>query len=338
MRQIAVRRSFSTAIIMRFEPYRTSMPLDPRARRFLDTLAAMNPPSALALSVEERRAGLAQLLSFSGTPEEVAAVAEFELPGPAGALAVRAYTPSGAHIGERLPGMVYFHGGGLVAGNLDTHDPVCRALSNASGCRVLSIDYRLAPEHRFPAAVEDGCAAAVWIAAHAEKLFVDPQRLGLSGDSAGATLAAVVCHRITAAGQGSVAFQFLLCPITDFAAESDSRRSLARGYLVDRDTLEHDLKYYLAGDTDRSDPRVSPLRAADVSRLPPTVVHTAEFDPLQDEGQAYAQRLQKAGVRTLYRCHPGMIHLFYGMRGLMPYAGVAFAEMGADIRSLLKSP
>jgi acetyl esterase len=311
------------------------MPLDPRARRFLETLAAMNPPSALSLSVEERRAALAHLLSFGGEPEPVAAVDEFELPGPQGRLAVRVYLPAGTHREERLPGMVYFHGGGLVAGSLDTHDPICRSLSNASACRVLSVDYRLAPEHRFPAAVADGCAATEWIAAHADELRLDRERLGVAGDSAGATLAAVVCHALTAARQVPLAFQFLLCPIMDFAAETESRRSFAAGYLVDRDTLEHDLKHYLAAGSDRGDPRVSPLRATDVSQLPPTAVHTAEFDPLRDEGQAYAERLQHTGVRTLYRCHPGMIHLFYGLRGLITYAGVAFAQMGADIRSLL---
>jgi len=311
------------------------MPLDPRARRFLDTLAAMNPPSALALAVEERRAGLAHLLSFAGVPQAVAAVDQFEMPGPAGSLAIRAYTPSGADAGERLPGMVYFHGGGLVAGTLDTHDPICRALSNASHCRVLSVDYRLAPEHPFPAAVADGCAAAEWIAGHAQELCVDPRRIGVAGDSAGATLAAVVCHERTVAAGSELAFQFLLCPITDFAAESDSRRSLGEGYLIDRDTLEHDLKHYLLPGTDRADPRISPLRAVEVGRLPPTVVHTAEFDPLRDEGQVYADRLRQSGVRALYRCHPGMIHLFYGLGGLIPYAGVAFAQMGADIRSLL---
>jgi acetyl esterase len=311
------------------------MPLDPRARRFLETLAAMNPPSALSLSVAERRAALAHLLSFGGEPEPVAAVDEFELPGPQGRLAVRVYLPAGTRLGERLPGMVYFHGGGLVAGSLDTHDPICRSLSNASACRVLSVDYRLAPEHRFPAAVADGCAATEWIAAHADELRLDRERLGVAGDSAGATLAAVVCHALTAARQVPLAFQFLLCPIMDFAAETESRRSFAAGYLVDRDTLEHDLKHYLAAGSDRGDPRVSPLRATDVSQLPPTAVHTAEFDPLRDEGQAYAERLQHTGVRTLYRCHPGMIHLFYGLRGLITYAGVAFAQMGADIRSLL---
>jgi acetyl esterase/lipase len=200
---------------------------------------------------------------------------------------------------------------------------------------VLSVEYRLAPEHRFPAAVADGCAAAEWIAAHADELHVEPNRLGVSGDSAGATLAAVVCHTITTTGRMPLAFQFLLCPIMDYAAESESRRNLAQGYLIDRDTLDHDLRHYLAPGADPGDPRISPLRFADVSHVPPTVVHSAEFDPLRDEAQAYAGRLQQAGVRTLYRCHPGMIHLFYGMRGLVPYAGVAFAQMGADIRSLL---
>jgi acetyl esterase/lipase len=311
------------------------VPVDPQARRFLDTLAALNPPRTLTLSVAQRREGLAHLLGFFGAPDEVGEVDQFELPGPDGAVTVRAYTPLSARIGEHLPGMLFFHGGGLVAGTLDTHDPVCRSLSNASGCRVLSVDYRLAPEHRFPAAVADGCAAAEWIVAHAEELCIDRERLGVSGDSAGATLAAVVCHTITAAGRVPLAFQFLLCPIMDFAAESDSRQRLAEGYLIDRDTLEHDLEHYLPPGADRADPRISPLRVADVQHLPPTAVHTAEFDPLRDEGLAYAERLRQAGVPSLYRCHPGMIHLFYGMRGLITYAGVAFAQMGADIRSLL---
>src|SRR5262249_33821370 len=157
----------------------------------------------------------------------------------------------------------------------------------------------------------------------------------VSGDSAGATLAAVVGQTIAASGTMPLAFQFLVCPIMDFAAESESRRSLARGYLVDRDTLEHDLKHYLPEGIGRADARLSPLRPECATRLPPTVIHTAEFDPLRDEGRAYAERLQQAGVRTLYRCHPGMIHLFYGLRGLITYASAAFAEMGADIRSLL---
>ena len=313
------------------------MPLDPRAKRFLDTLAAMNPPSALSLTAVERRNALAQLLSFSGARATVGAVRELNLPGADGLLNARSYTPHDAAEGDILPGLVYFHGGGLVAGSLDTHDPICRSLANASGCRIVSVDYRLAPEHPFPAAVADGCAAVGWVHAHAARLGIDAARLGLCGDSAGATLAAVVCQLVTAARGAAVAFQFLLCPITDFAAESASRRTLAQGYLVDRDTLEHDLKHYLSAHADRADPRISPLRAPDVRGLPPTAIHTAEFDPLRDEGEAYAERLKNAGVETIYRCHPGMIHLFYGLGGLITYAGAAFGLMGADIRSLLAS-
>jgi acetyl esterase len=311
------------------------MSLDARAKRFLDTLAALNPPSALSLTAAERREALKHLLSFSGRSEAVGAVEDRTLPGPAGSLALRIYTPASRHSSEALPGLIYFHGGGLVAGSLETHDSICRCLANASECRVLSVDYRLGPESRFPAALEDGCAATQWIARHARELRLDPARLGICGDSAGATLAAVVCQMQADSGGASLAFQFLLCPIMDFIAESASRRELAHGYLVDRETLEHDLRHYLGPDADAADPRISPLRAPDLRRLPPTIVHTAEFDPLRDEGRAYAERLEAAGVRTLYRCHPGMIHLFYGMRGLIPYAGTAYAQMGADIRSVL---
>jgi acetyl esterase len=313
------------------------MPLDARAKRFLDTLAALNPPSALSLSAAERRQALKHLLSFSGQSEGVASIADGVLPGPAGPIAFRRYDPIGSHQRAALPGLIYFHGGGLVAGSIETHDAIARALTNSSGCRVFSIDYRLGPEHRFPAAVEDGYAAAAWMAANCHHLGVDPEQLGISGDSAGATLAAVVCQAAARTRAPRVAFQFLLCPIMDFSKESDSRRELAQGYLVDRDTLEHDLKHYLAPGDDPADPRISPLCAGDLRGLPPTLIHTAEYDPLRDEGRAYAEHLQAAGVRTLYRCHPGMIHLFYGMRGLIPYAGAAFVGMGEDIRSLLEA-
>jgi acetyl esterase len=311
------------------------MPLDARAKRFLDTLAAMQPAGALSLTVSQRRAGLANLLSFCGQPPQIGTVADLSLAGPEGPLTVRAYSPCGQAAPGLLPGLVFFHGGGLVAGTLDTHDPICRSLSHATGCRVLSVDYRLAPEHRFPAALLDGCAAVSWVAAHAPELGIDPQRLGIGGDSAGATLAAVVCQELHSAGRLRLAFQFLLCPITDFASESASRRSFASGYLVDRETLEDDLRHYLPEGTDRADPRISPLYAPDLHGLPPALVHTAEYDPLRDEGQAYARRLTDAGVRTIYRCHPGMIHLFYGMAGVISHAGAAYGLMGADMRALL---
>ncbi len=314
------------------------MPLDPRAKRFLDTLAASGAASTLALTVEQRRRSLAQLLSFAGPLPTVGGVEERTFPRPAGSLRVRIYAPAGVGAHEVLPGLVYFHGGGLVAGSLETHDGICRALAAASRCRLLSVDYRLAPEHSFPAAIDDGLAATWWVATHAAELGLDPDRLGVCGDSAGATLAAVVCQSAAALGQPRLACQFLLCPIMDYAAESDSRRSLAQGYLIDRATLEHDLRHYLGPEADRADPRVSPLRAPGVMNLPPTVIHTAEFDPLRDEGAAYAERLRAAGVKITYRCHTGMIHLFYGLGALIPYAGAAFGLMGADVRSLMAKP
>ena len=310
------------------------MPLDPRAKRFLDRLAALSPPSALSLTVSERRDGLRQLLSFCGPQEEVGNVETRSVPGPGGGLELRIYRPAGL-AAEPLPALIYFHGGGLVAGSLDTHDPICRSLSNASGCMLFSVDYRLAPEHPFPAAVADGRQATAWIAAHTLELGIDAARIGICGDSAGATLAAVVCQAVAAHGETHLALQFLLCPILDFCATTDSRRDFAAGYLVDQATLEHDLRHYLGPDASPTDPRVSPLRSPDVSYLPPTCIHTAEFDPLRDEGAAYADRLREAGVKTTYRCHSGMIHLFYGMGALIPYAATAYGLMGADIRSML---
>ena len=309
------------------------MPLDPRVRRFLDKLAASGASGALALSVEERRRSLEQLLAFGGPPKVVGPVCE--IAGPGAPVPLRVYMPAGAQEKQPLSALVYFHGGGLVGGSLDTHDGICRALTEACGCRLLSVAYRLAPEHPFPAAIEDGLAATAWVSANAAELGVDPDRLGICGDSAGATLAAVVCQSLAAEGRVRLACQVLLCPITDYAAESESRRSLARGYLVDRETLEHDLKYYLPEGVERADPRVSPLRSGSLRGLPPSCIHTAEYDPLRDEGAAYAERLREAGVPTTYRCHPGMIHLFYGLGAIIPYADAAFGLLGTDVRSLL---
>lgn len=311
------------------------MPLDARVRGFLDKLAASGAASTSVLTVEERRRSLAELLRFGAPAKPVGSVHEETFPGPASALRIRIYTPSGFRAREALPGLLYFHGGGLVAGSLDTHDGICRALTQASGCRLVSVDYRLAPEHPFPAAIEDGLAAATWVTARAEELGLYPDRIGVCGDSAGATLAAVTCQSCTAAGRPRLACQVLICPIMDYAAESESRRSLAQGYLVDRATLEHDLRYYLPAGADRTDPRVSPLRATQLRGLPPACVHTAECDPLRDEGAAYAERLREAGVPNTYYCHPGMIHLFYGLGAVIPYADTALQLIGADVRSLL---
>lgn len=311
------------------------MPLDPYTKRFLDRLAALNPPSALSLSVAERREALRNLLSLAAGDAPEAAVEDRTIPGAAGALPVRLYTPSRSQSEDRAAGLVYFHGGGLVAGTLDDYDTIAGELAHASGCRVISVGYRLAPEAPFPAAIEDACAATAWIAAHTEDFGLDPERICVGGDSAGATLAAVVCQEAAVNGM-PLALQVLLCPILDHAGTTASRQTFATGYLVDSATLEHDLQHYLGAEGDVGDPRVSPSRVAQLRGLPPTIVHTAEFDPLRDEGRDHAERLKQAGVTTLYRCHLGMIHLFYGLGGVIPYAAAAYREIGADIRSLLK--
>ena len=310
------------------------MPLDPQVKRFLDRLAASTPRNAGTLTVAERRRSIERLAALGGEPEPVARIEKRSLPGPAGSLRIWVYTPAGASMGL-LPGLVYFHGGGFVAGSLETHDGICRSLANASGCRLVSVDYRLGPEARFPAAVEDACAATRWVADHAAQLGIDARRLGVCGDSAGATLAAVVAQSLGANGQPRLALQFLLCPILDYRAETPSWQGFGSGHFLDRETLAHDLAHYLGEHADPGDPRISPLRTARLAGLPPACIHTAECDPLRDEGADYAGRLEKAGVTASYRCHSGMIHLFYALGAVIPYAAEAYRHMGTDIRALL---
>jgi acetyl esterase/lipase len=308
------------------------MPLDPRVERFLGALAAGRPPNAQDTSVEERRSGLAALMKLAGPAPAVEHIEDRSVPGPAGSLAVRIYTPSVKNAGV-LPGLVYFHGGGLVAGTVETHDSIARALANSGACRVVSVEYRLAPEHPFPAALDDALAAVTHLGAHAAEFGIDATRLGICGDSAGATLAAATCHEVARLGAPRLALQLLICPILDYSRSTASRRDLASGYLVDQATLDHDLLHYVPPGTDPANPRISPLRFLDVSGLPRTVIHTAEFDPLRDEGRDYFERLARADSEVSYTCHPGMIHLFYGLGAVIPYARTAFEQIGGEIRA-----
>ncbi len=313
------------------------MPLDAHVRGFLDMLAAsgrqkrkmwqLAPPEARQMAL-----ALAQMVDAKDVP--IGKTENGTLPGPAGPLPFRVYTPV-APVAGPLAGIVYFHGGGWVFGNLDTHEGVCRMLANESGCRVVSVDYRLAPEHKFPAAIEDAYAATRWVAAHASALGIDPNRIAVGGDSAGGNLAIVVCERAKAVGGPRLALQVLLCPSADMAATTRSRRDFAEGYFLETPLMRWALAHYLPPYADLRDPRLSPLRAADLSGLPPAHIHTAAFDPLCDDGKAYADALELAGVKVRYTCHDGMIHNFYAMADAIPYAYTAMKTAGAAIKAAL---
>jgi acetyl esterase len=303
------------------------------ARLFLDMVAASGQPKLWELSPPEARKKVIELARIVECEEAVGKIEDRTLPGPAGPLPYRVYSPVAAN-DEPSGGVVFFHGGAWVLGDLDTHDCLCRILTNESGCRFISVDYRLAPEHPFPAAVEDACAATAWIAAHAAELAVDPDCLAIAGDSAGGTLAAVVCQRARVSGI-KIALQVLLCPVTDIAADNQSRREFAEGYFLEGPLMSWAGNHYLPSGVDINDPRLSPLRAPDLSQLPPALIHTAGFDLLRDEGKAYADALERAGVKVRHVCHEHMIHHFYAMAGAIPYARTALKAVGADIKAAL---
>ncbi|HEY6578744.1 MAG TPA: alpha/beta hydrolase [Rhizomicrobium sp.] len=306
------------------------MAMDRFARRFLDLAGAGARARTGEPTLAEMRAGLAGLAIFAGAQTAEAAVREERLPGSAVPIPIRIYSPSRLSR-EVLPGLVYFHGGGWLSGGLDSHDSICRALAVAGDCRVLAVDYRLAPEHRFPAAIED-CLAAVEAVMDRPALFgLDPARIGVAGDSAGGNLAVVVCQLARARGL-PLALQALLCPVMDALGRTRSRQVLASGHFLEERTMVRYWEHYRIAGLDPDDPRVSPSQARDFRNLPPALIHTAEYDPLCDEGALYAEALARAGVAVRHCRHPGMIHHFYGLGGAIPYASAALAAIGAEIR------
>jgi acetyl esterase/lipase len=310
------------------------MPLDRHAKRLLDMISAGRSENPVEPTAESLRRSMSRLAEVADARQvHVGGVEERTAPGPAGPIGLRVYTPAGADPGA-IPCIVYFHGGTGVFCGISTHDGLCRLLANASGCRVFSVEYRLAPEHPFPAALDDAIAATTWIAENAAEFGIDATRLVVAGDSAGGTMAAVVCQLAAETGTLQFALQLLLCPVTDLADESESRRTFAQGYFIERGTLAWAKKAY-CGDADYFDPRVSPLRAPSLAGLPPAHIHTAEFDPMRDEGEAFARKLAEAGVPVRYTCHPGMIHHFYCMAGAIPHARNVLASIGAAVREAL---
>ncbi len=325
------------------------MPLDRHARRFLEMLAAAGQAKGRYDDVEERRAALTNLADMVDPPGavEIGGVRDHLMAvvgrdGDGGHLTLRTYSPLGEP--QRiLPGFLFFHGGGWVAGSLDTHDGLCRRLANETGCRVIAVDYRLAPLHPFPYAIADAVAALNHVTRNARTFGIDPARLGVAGDSAGGTIAAVLCRIARDAAKENkdapaIAFQLLLCPILDIHGESSARQELADGYFLDSETLQRDLELYVPEGIDLSDVRLSPLRAEEFSNLPPAYIHTAQFDPFSDEGEAYAQRLGGFGVPVAGRAHPGMIHYFYCMPRMIPYAEEALRIIGTEIRYAVQLP
>lgn len=309
------------------------MPLDRHAQRILNMLAAGGGQGALDVErVRQTMRDLAQALD----PRDLAPVAttELRLDGPGGELPARHYAPVDAGPAPG-PGMVYFHGGAGVFGSMQTHDALCRMLVLDARLRIVSVDYRLAPEHPFPAALEDAWFSTGWTAANCAALGIDPQRLAIGGDSAGATLATVVCARARAEGGPRLAAQLLLCPVTDLSRESASRLEFAQGYFLSREMLAWAIGLYCPAGLDRADPRVSPLRSARLAGQPPALIHTAEFDPMRDEGAAYAQALAREGVDVHYVCHAGLIHHYYGMAGAIPAARAALREAAQGLAAAL---
>lgn len=247
-----------------------------------------------------------------------------------GAIRARVYREEGAS--GALPVIVYYHGGGFALGSLRSHDGECRAMALRTGAVVVSVDYRLAPEHPFPAAVDDGAAAYLWAAEHAASLGGDPARMVVAGDSAGGNIAAVVALDLRDHPRRP-AFQCLLYPATDFTRSLPSHQHFKEGFFLTRRSMDWFLGNYLPPGADPTHPRASPLFARDLRGLPPALVVTAGFDPLRDEGHAYAEALQAAGVRTEYRCHEGLVHGFFNLSAGPRAAGAAFDEILASLRA-----
>ena len=306
------------------------MPLDPqaelwRARR----IAADVPPLYTQTLAEARAADLADIQAGTGTPEPVHEVRDLTMPGSEGELPLRLYRPSDA---DSLPALVYFFGGGWTLGQIETCDGICRQLANAVGCVVVAVGYRLAPEHKFPAAVNDSFDAVRWIAEHADELGVDRDRLAVGGDSAGGNLAAAVTLLVRERNGPPLVAQLLVYPNTRFGADTPSMRENDDPSMFNRRSVDWYWGHYLSSPADGQDPLASPLLAEDLTGLPPVLVITAEYDPLRDEGEQYAHRLEAAGVPTELSRYDGMMHGFVLMSAVLDGGGRAVTQAAGFLR------
>lgn len=311
------------------------MTLDPQVQGLLEMFAAQGMPDFPDLGIDGARQATEALIQLQGPPAEVAEVHNLNAPGPDGnVIALRSYRPA---IEGDLPVLLYFHGGGFVAGTLEVADGPCRLLANSAGAIVVSVDYRLAPEHRSPAAAEDCYAATTWVAENAAVLGGNGTRLGVAGDSAGGNLAAVVALMARDRGGPRLAMQLLLYPVTDLDPDADSypsRVQNSEGYLLTSRAMRWFGERYLEKSTDAGHVYNSPIRA-DLVGLPPAAVVTAGHDPLRDEGNAYAFALQDAGTQVLHLENPSMIHAFLWMSGMVDHAADVYRRLGDFARSTL---
>ena len=296
--------------------------LHPKARAIVDQIAAL--PELPTLTPVEARG---RPVPLEAAPEAVGSLTARAIPGPGGPIAIRIYRPKDA----LRAALVYFHGGGWVVGSLEGADASCRVLANRSRCVVISIDYRLAPETKFPGAVDDAYAATRWVIDNAADLRIDPARVAVGGASAGGNLAAAVALVAREKGGPRIAFQLLTVPVTELSSKAASHREFAEGYGLTSAEMEWYGRHYVRTEADADDPRASVLRA-DLHDLPPAFVITAECDPLRDDGEAYADRLRELGIAARYKRYPGMFHGFMSFPGVLPEAALAFEEAGAALR------
>ena len=310
--------------------------LDPQARALLDMISAVGlPPINMQTPVQARQTYRLRRTFTQPDPPEVQHVQDHVVGSGETLMTVRQYRPLAINSTEPLPALVYLHGGGGVIGDLETHDVLCRSLCNQSMCVVLSVDYRLAPEHPFPAAYNDALAAFEWTVAQAQALGIDASRIAIGGDSAGGNLAAAVCIGLHER-RAQPAFQLLIYPATDMRAMAPSHSSNGQGYLLTSDAITWFYQHYIPQPDDNADWRASPLLAASHANLPPAMVITAGFDPLRDEGMQYADALSGAGVATEYICFERQIHGFVTMGRVLSEANTAVGLCALALRKALK--
>jgi acetyl esterase len=309
------------------------MSLDPALRVFLDQLAAMGQPSPFEQTPEQVREAYNLMTVLGSRPENRPSSQDRHIPGPQGDIPVRLYRPE---VAGPLPIVVFFHGGGWSIGSIETHEPMCEQFAVQVPAVVVSVDYRLAPEHPYPAAVEDCFAATAWTAAHASEIGGDPSRLAVAGDSSGGNLAAVVCLKARDAGGPPIAFQLLLYPATDLVTLYPSYVENGEGYFLTSEIIQWFVGNYVPDDRSR-EPHASPLFAEQISGLPPALIVTAGFDPLRDQGEIYAERLREAGVQAAALRYDSMIHGFFQLDDVVPAAHEAIQQTATSLREALNA-